>query len=77
MKRLEIKPWGAVVTLAMIICLFGYTGTGVCGFFTFGDNVNQDVLLSYPSNDIAVAIACAFIIVYVLTSYPILHFCGQ
>lgn len=28
MKRPELKPWGAVVTAAMIIALFVYTGTG-------------------------------------------------
>ncbi|XP_026233926.1 putative sodium-coupled neutral amino acid transporter 7 [Anabas testudineus] len=77
MSRKAIKPWGVVVTLSMIICLFVYTGTGVCGFLTFGSSVSQDVLMSYPSNDIAVAIARAFIVVCVITSYPILHFCGR
>ncbi|KAL7866864.1 hypothetical protein AOLI_G00146780 [Acnodon oligacanthus] len=77
MRKAEIRPWGGVVTLSMIICLFVYTGTGVCGFLSFGSNVSQDVLMSYPSNDIAVAIARAFIIICVVTSYPILHFCGR
>ncbi|KAF7659085.1 hypothetical protein LDENG_00003520 [Lucifuga dentata] len=77
MSRKELKPWGVVVTLSMIICLFVYTGTGVCGFLTFGSTVSQDVLMSYPSKDIAVAIARAFIIICVVTSYPILHFCGR
>ncbi|XP_061600036.1 sodium-coupled neutral amino acid transporter 7 isoform X2 [Cololabis saira] len=77
MRRKEIKPWGVVVTLSMIICLFVYTGTGVCGFLTFGSNVSQDVLMSYPPDDIPVAIARAFIVVCVVTSYPILHFCGR
>lgn len=130
MSRKEIKPWGLVVTLSMIICLFVYTGTGiicmsshvdafrkqhcnsccdlsgvacwteteiichwlllvtvetwafvcvsgVCGYLTFGSNVSQDVLMSYPSNDIAVAFARAFIVICVVTSYPILHFCGR
>ncbi|XP_020516786.2 sodium-coupled neutral amino acid transporter 7 [Labrus bergylta] len=77
MSKKEIKPWGVVVTLSMIICLFVYTGTGVCGFLTFGSNVSQDVLMSYPPDDIAVAIARAFIVVCVITSYPILHFCGR
>ncbi|XP_027008018.1 putative sodium-coupled neutral amino acid transporter 7 [Tachysurus fulvidraco] len=77
MRNATLQPWGGVVTLGMIICLFVYTGTGVCGFLTFGSMVNQDVLLSYPSKDIAVAIARAFIIISVVTSYPILHFCGR
>ncbi|KAG8143813.1 putative sodium-coupled neutral amino acid transporter 7 protein [Naja naja] len=50
---------------------------GVCGFLTFGESVQPDVLLSYPSDDIPVAFARAFIILSVLTSYPILHFCGR
>ncbi|XP_055066654.2 sodium-coupled neutral amino acid transporter 7 [Misgurnus anguillicaudatus] len=77
MKKPEIRPWWAVVTASMIICLFVYTGTGVCGFLSFGSSVSQDVLMSYPSNDIAVAIARVFIIICVVTSYPILHFCGR
>ncbi|XP_051919463.1 sodium-coupled neutral amino acid transporter 7 [Hippocampus zosterae] len=77
MSKKALKPWGLVVTLSMIICLFVYTGTGVCGFLTFGSNVSQDVLMSYPPNDIAVAIARAFIVICVVTSYPILHFCGR
>ncbi|XP_029987140.1 sodium-coupled neutral amino acid transporter 7 [Sphaeramia orbicularis] len=77
MSRKGIKPWGVVVTLSMIICLFVYTGTGVCGYLTFGSSVSQDVLMSYPPNDIAVAIARAFIVICVVTSYPILHFCGR
>ncbi|KAG7482200.1 hypothetical protein JOB18_015640 [Solea senegalensis] len=77
MRRKELKPWGLVVTLSMIICLFVYTGTGVCGYLTFGSSVSQDVLMSYPPDDIAVAIARAFIVVCVITSYPILHFCGR
>lgn len=77
MTKKEIKPWGLVVTLSMIICLFVYTGTGVCGFLTFGSSVKQDVLMSYPPNDIAVAFARAFIVICVVTSYPILHFCGR
>ncbi|XP_067327050.1 sodium-coupled neutral amino acid transporter 7 [Anolis sagrei] len=77
MKRPELKPWGAVVTAAMVIALFVYIGTGVCGFLTFGSRVDQDVLMSYPSSDVPVAIARAFIILCVLTSYPILHFCGR
>lgn len=51
--------------------------SGICGFLTFGASVDPDVLLSYPSNDMAVAVARAFIILSVLTSYSILHFCGR
>ncbi|KAF6079448.1 solute carrier family 38 member 7 [Phyllostomus discolor] len=77
MRQPELRTWGGVVTAAMAIALAVYTGTGVCGFLTFGASVDPDVLLSYPSNDVAVAVARAFIILSVLTSYSILHFCGR
>ncbi|XP_043754568.1 putative sodium-coupled neutral amino acid transporter 7 isoform X1 [Cervus elaphus] len=77
MRRPELKTWGGVVTAAMVIALAVYMGTGICGFLTFGAAVDPDVLLSYPSEDMAVAVARAFIILSVLTSYPILHFCGR
>ncbi|XP_038609998.1 putative sodium-coupled neutral amino acid transporter 7 [Tachyglossus aculeatus] len=77
MRRPQVKTWGGVVTAAMVIALFVYLGTGICGFLTFGVSVDPDVLLSYPSDDLPVAIARAFIILSVLTSYPILHFCGR
>ncbi|KAM9510353.1 sodium-coupled neutral amino acid transporter 7-like [Guaruba guarouba] len=77
MKQPEVKTWVVVVMVAMVITPFVYTGTGVCGFLTFGVGVEQDVLMSYPSNDIPVALAQALIILCVLTSYPILHFCGR
>ncbi|XP_044238358.1 sodium-coupled neutral amino acid transporter 7 isoform X2 [Ursus arctos] len=77
MRRPKVKTWGGVVTAAMVIALAVYMGTGICGFLTFGAAVDPDVLLSYPSEDMAVAVARAFIILSVLTSYPILHFCGR
>uniref|UniRef100_H3AQM3 Sodium-coupled neutral amino acid transporter 7 n=1 Tax=Latimeria chalumnae TaxID=7897 RepID=H3AQM3_LATCH len=78
-KCIEINHSGALLLGEMKIALVILEKTGLecVDFLTLGDNVNQDVLLSYPSNDIVVAIACAFIIIYVLTSYPILHFCGS
>lgn len=77
MQQQDIRRWGIIVTIAMFIALSVYTGTGVCGYLLFGSGVDQDVLLSFPSNDIPVAVARAFIIVCVLTSYPILHYCGR
>uniref|UniRef100_A0A8C5QCV7 Sodium-coupled neutral amino acid transporter 7 n=1 Tax=Leptobrachium leishanense TaxID=445787 RepID=A0A8C5QCV7_9ANUR len=77
MQQQDIKRWGFIVTIAMFIALCVYTGTGVCGFLLFGSDVDQDVLLSFPSDDVAVAVARAFIILCVLTSYPILHYCGR
>ncbi|XP_063801921.1 sodium-coupled neutral amino acid transporter 7 [Pseudophryne corroboree] len=77
MQQQDMRRWGIIVTTAMFIALCVYTGTGVCGYLLFGSGVDQDVLLSFPSNDIPVAVARAFIILCVLTSYPILHYCGR
>ncbi|XP_069822493.1 sodium-coupled neutral amino acid transporter 7 [Dendropsophus ebraccatus] len=77
MQRQDIRHWAIIVTTAMFIALCVYTGTGVCGYLLFGSGVDQDVLLSFPSDDVPVAVARAFIIVCVLTSYPILHYCGR
>ncbi|XP_056381379.1 sodium-coupled neutral amino acid transporter 7 isoform X2 [Hyla sarda] len=77
MQRQDIRHWAIIVTTAMCIALCVYTGTGVCGYLLFGSAVDQDVLLSFPSDDVPVAIARAFIILCVLTSYPILHYCGR
>ncbi|XP_075694355.1 sodium-coupled neutral amino acid transporter 7 isoform X2 [Rhinoderma darwinii] len=77
MQRQDIRHWAMIVTAAMFIALCVYTGTGVCGYLLFGSGVDQDVLLSFPSDDVPVAVARAFIILCVLTSYPILHYCGR
>ncbi|KAM4011702.1 sodium-coupled neutral amino acid transporter 7 [Anomaloglossus baeobatrachus] len=77
MERQDIRRWAVIVSVAMLIALCVYTGTGVCGYLLFGSGVDQDVLLSFPSDDVPVAVARAFIILCVLTSYPILHYCGR
>ncbi|XP_077145077.1 sodium-coupled neutral amino acid transporter 7 [Ranitomeya variabilis] len=77
MRRQDLRRWALIVSVAMLIALCVYTGTGVCGYLLFGSAVDQDVLLSFPSDDVPVAVARAFIILCVLTSYPILHYCGR
>ncbi|CAJ0917116.1 unnamed protein product [Ranitomeya imitator] len=77
MRRQDLRRWALIVSVAMLIALCVYTGTGVCGYLLFGSSVDQDVLLSFPSDDVPVAVARAFIILCVLTSYPILHYCGR
>lgn len=68
---------GSCLCVNMLNACCDCVRSGVCGFLTFGSSVSQDVLMSYPPDDIAVAIARAFIVVCVITSYPILHFCGR
>lgn len=54
MSRKEIKPWGVVVTLSMIICLFVYTGTGNHDVDEFRKQLSHQV----PNPDTVKLIIC-------------------
>jgi len=62
--------------MAMILCVITYTGTAAFGYFTFGDAIDSDILLSY-NPDTSVLIAVVLIAVKTYTTYPILLFCGR
>ena len=54
-----------------------YTLTGTFGYLTFGTEVDSDILVSYGANDPLVIAARLLMAVAMITSYPILHFCGR
>ena len=66
-----------VVTISLILCCIVYTLTGTFGYLTFGENVNNDILVSYSATDPLVIAARVLMAVAMVTSYPILHFCGR
>jgi len=66
-----------VVTISLILCCIVYTLTGTFGYLTFGENVNNDILVSYTATDPLVIAARVLMAVAMVTSYPILHFCGR
>ena len=45
----EVTPERPVTT-AIIICVASYTIVPTYGYLTFGNKVNEDILLSYDSN---------------------------
>ena len=55
--------------------------TGIFGVLTFtgssGECLNSDILRNYCPNDILVSIARGMLFLSLLTSYPILAFCGR
>ena len=64
------------VMVALVICIFAYTGTASFGYLTFGSNVNEDILSSYdPTPDVLVAVILIAAKMY--TTYPILLFVGR
>ena len=66
-----------VVTISLILCCIVYTLTGTFGYLTFGEDVNNDILVSYSATDPLVIAARVLMAVAMITSYPILHFCGR
>ncbi|XP_019628038.1 PREDICTED: putative sodium-coupled neutral amino acid transporter 7 isoform X1 [Branchiostoma belcheri] len=77
MRKRTLGSLAKVMFFAMVITMLVYTATGVYGGLTFGRSVTSDVLLSYHANDVSVTIGRAALTLDILTSYPILHFCGR
>uniref|UniRef100_H2ZGI8 Amino acid transporter transmembrane domain-containing protein n=1 Tax=Ciona savignyi TaxID=51511 RepID=H2ZGI8_CIOSA len=60
-----------------MLCAVSYCLTGICGYLTFGDDAKSDILQNYNANDFFVIAARIAIVIAMLTSYPILQFCGR
>ena len=65
--------------ISVFICLCIYTLTGIFGYFTFftRECIASDILRSYCPRDVMVDVARALMGVIMVTSYPILTFCGR
>ena len=59
---------------AMGIALLMFLVVGTAGYLTFGDAVDSDILLSYPTSSVIVNVCRVGIVIDVLTSYPLLMF---
>nr|CAB3266259.1 putative sodium-coupled neutral amino acid transporter 7 [Phallusia mammillata] len=77
LKKKTASNWAVVIAASLFICSLSYTLTGICGYLTFGDNVKSDILQSYNAKDMWVIAARISIVIAMLTSYPILQFCGR
>ena len=68
-----------MVFVTLAVCVAVYTITGVFGFLTFNGKVciSPDVLRNYCAQDPAVDVARVMLIIVMITSYPILAFCGR
>ena len=76
LRTIDLKLF-LVVTISLILCCIVYTLTGTFGYLTFGEDVNNDILVSYSATDPLVIAARVLMAVAMITSYPILHFCGR
>ena len=74
-----MKNYIPVVAAALCICVLVYTVTGVFGYLTFLGHscFSPDILRNYCPQDPAVDVARIMLILVMITSYPILAFCGR
>ena len=82
MKRRTFKSFLAVIIPSVLICFCVYTLTGVFGLLRFphtdgGACIASDILRNYCPGDIVVDVARGLLAVVIVTSYPILTFCGR
>ncbi|KAK2151863.1 hypothetical protein LSH36_348g02011 [Paralvinella palmiformis] len=76
MRKRTITEFSKTLSVALILCIFSYTGTASFGYLTFGSDVKQDILESYkPTPDVLVAVIGLAAKMY--TTYPILMFVGR
>ncbi|CAF3462981.1 unnamed protein product [Rotaria sp. Silwood1] len=65
-------------TLASTIVLIcSYCLVAICGYLTFGINVDHDILMSYDPKLIPVLIAVIMVAIKTYTAYPVNIFCGR
>ena len=70
-----------VIIASVFICLCAYALTGVFGYLTFStihvECIESDILRNYCPRDVMVDVARALLGLVMVTSYPILTFCGR
>ena len=76
MKKRTLKNFTYSVSLAILICAICYTLSALFGYWTFGSKVDDDVLMSYNGGTLVYAGMYAMAL-KIITTYPILLFCGR
>lgn len=80
LKTRTLKNFFCIIFVGLFLCTAVYTVTGVFGEITFThrhEYINSDVLRNYCPTDISVSIARGMLLLCLITSYPILFFCGR
>ncbi|XP_059158335.1 sodium-coupled neutral amino acid transporter 7-like, partial [Physella acuta] len=76
MAKRNTREFSKTVTLAMILCIIAYTATAAMGYLQFGDNIANDVLLSFnPTTEVMVSVVLIAVKTY--TTYPLICLCGR
>ncbi|CAF1317687.1 unnamed protein product [Adineta ricciae] len=67
--------YATLASTVVLIC--SYCLVAICGYLTFGINVNHDILMSYNSKSVPVLIAVIMVAIKTYTAYPVNLFCGR
>ncbi|XP_064467041.1 sodium-coupled neutral amino acid transporter 7-like [Ornithodoros turicata] len=77
MEDRRIKTFSKTVLTAIFLTALMYTIAGVYGYLTFGHAVVSDILEMYDASNIFVLIGIVAMAAKIVTTYPILAFCGR
>lgn len=78
LKKRSLKRFSCSLFLALCICFVVYTPVGLFGLLIFeGGCIQGDILRNFCPNDIAVDVGRLFLVVALVTTYPIPHYCGR
>ena len=77
LQKRTVKNFFFITIVGILICTIVYSMTGVFGMLTFPGELNSDILRNYCPKDIPVSIARGTLVLCLITSYPILFFCGR
>ena len=77
-KKRSVKRFGVSVLLAYLICFAVYSFVGVFGVLLFSNEcIASDILRNFCPSDIPVDVARLSLVLCLITTYPILHYCGR
>ncbi|PIK61700.1 putative sodium-coupled neutral amino acid transporter 7 [Apostichopus japonicus] len=77
LKHRNVKHFSLIVLTAMSVSSVAYILSGTFGYLTFGFAVCPDILSTYSAKNAAISVARVMILVNMLTTYPVLHYCGR
>lgn len=77
LRNRSIRNFSGIVLTASGISSLAYILAGVFGYLTFGYNVCPDILQTYSAKNIYVTVARVMVLINMLTTYPVLHYCGR
>ena len=80
LKKRTLPRFTIIVVAAVFICFIVYTLTGTFGYLTFHPQrlcIQSDILRNYCPENVLISVARGMLAFVMVTSYPILTFCGR